>query len=66
MSLPRPTLDHMTLWRAEQVAKIEGRSLANAIARLVQEAWDARLAARTRACLPPDAAERVISAGRRP
>ena len=49
---PRPTLDPVTIWRAEQVAKSEGRSLANAIARLVEEAWGARLEAMRRAAAP--------------
>jgi hypothetical protein len=45
--IPRPHLDATTIRIAEQVANAENRSLANSIARLVQEAWDARRAART-------------------
>lgn len=42
---PRPSLDPVTIWRAEQVAKAESRSLANAVRILVGEAWTARQAA---------------------
>jgi hypothetical protein len=64
MATPRPHLDSMTIWRAEQVAKAEGRTLPNAIARLVTEAWDHRMVTRTRTCFPPDVAERILAAGR--
>jgi hypothetical protein len=40
---PRPSLDPMTIFRAQEVAKAEGQSLANALARLVQIGWDHRL-----------------------
>ncbi len=66
MTVSRPTLDSVTIWRAEMVAKAEGRSLANAVARLVQEAWDARMSKRLTAGLPAHAAARVKAAAGEP
>jgi hypothetical protein len=48
----RPQLDFATEWRCQQVARKENRSLAGAIAVLVDEAWTARLASDTAATLP--------------
>jgi hypothetical protein len=61
---PRPRLDSMSLWRAQQIALRENRSLSNAIATMIAESWNARMAARTRSCYPPDIAERILSAGK--
>jgi hypothetical protein len=33
----------LTILRAQEIAQTEKRSLANAIAKLVEEAWDARI-----------------------
>ncbi len=55
---PRPSLDPVTIWRGEQIAKSEGRSLANAIARLVQEAWDQRIETARQVAAPNMAAAR--------
>jgi hypothetical protein len=52
-NIPRPSLDSVTVWRAQQIANQEHRSLANAVHVLVKEAWDARIAAMTAKVLPP-------------
>jgi hypothetical protein len=51
MATPRPSLDAITMQRAHQVAIRENRSLANAIATLVNEAWKARHQAEARSRL---------------
>lgn len=51
MATPRPSLDAITMQRAHQVAIRENRSLANAIATLVNEAWQARHQAEARSRL---------------
>jgi hypothetical protein len=48
---PRPSLDPITIFRAEQVARAENRTLANSIKQLVAEAWSARQEAKLRAAL---------------
>jgi hypothetical protein len=48
---PRPNLNAIAVWRCEQVAKAEGRSLANAAERLIEEAWNRRQADKLRAAL---------------
>lgn len=52
MTVTRPTLNSVCLWRAETVAKREGRSLANAIEKMVQESWDFRMASHQASFLP--------------
>lgn len=49
--MSRPNLDMITLWRGEQIARLEGRSLAGALAVLVQEAWNLRLNREAARCL---------------
>lgn len=45
-NVPRPQLDPMTYWRAEQVARAERRrSVADAIRVMVEESWERRQAA---------------------
>ena len=48
----RPTIDSITAWRIEQIAKAEHRSLANACHILVAEAWNARVTAATKKAAP--------------
>jgi len=45
--MTRPQLDQMTLWRAEQCARLENRSLASAISVLVEAGWRGRTEAMT-------------------
>jgi hypothetical protein len=52
MQTPRPTLDSITVWRAQQIADSEHRSLANAVHILVKEAFDRRVEAMVRAAAP--------------
>jgi hypothetical protein len=54
-NIPRPVLDEVTAWRIDQVAKVEGRSFSNALARMIGESWDHRVEARTRALMPAEA-----------
>jgi hypothetical protein len=63
---PRPRLNTVTIWRANQVALQEGIGLSDAIERMIAADWDRRMAARTRACYPPAAAEKILAAGRQP
>ncbi len=63
MRTTRPTLDKITVWRGEQIARSENRSLAAAIAKLVHEAWDARMASHEATLTPVVPGDRERAAG---